>query len=404
MKEVSGGITAAKGFLASGVFCGIRRNKTKKDLALIYSEKPCTAAAMYTQNKVKGAPIYVTMEHLEDGMCQAVICNSGNANTCNADGVEIAKKMCLALSDVLKIKQSDIIVASTGVIGQPLNVDVIISGIEPLVLSLSKEGAQNAAEAIMTTDTMKKEIAVEFEIGGKTAYIGGIAKGSGMINPNMATMLSFITTDANITSQMLKKALKASAEQTYNMVSVDGDTSTNDMVSVMANGEAGNPLIDSENGDYETFIKALNHVNTYLAKMMAKDGEGASKLIECTVKNACDIKTARLLAKSVIKSNLVKAAVFGADANWGRILCALGYADADFIPEKTDVYFKSEAGEVKVCENGMGLDFNEELAKNILQKSEIQINIDLKDGSASATAWGCDLTYDYVRINGDYRT
>ena len=404
IKLIEGGVTAAKGFTAGGVHCGIRKNRTKKDLAIIFSEKKAAAAAVYTTNLVKGAPLTVTKNNISDGYAQAVICNSGNANTCNANGVEVAEKMCEALANELKISAKDIVVASTGVIGQPLNLQVITDGIPALVKSLSKNGTDDAAEGIMTTDTIKKEVAVEFEIGGKVCRMGGIAKGSGMIHPNMATMLVFITTDANISPAMLSKALSGDIADTFNMVSVDGDTSTNDMVTVLANGMAENEIIDSEGEAFDTFMKALNTINVGLCRMIAGDGEGATKLLECAVCGGKDIKTAKTVAKSVICSSLLKAAMFGADANWGRVLCAIGYSGADVDIHKIDVAFKSVKGEITVCVNGAGVDFSEEKAKEILLEKNIDILIDLKDGEAKATAWGCDLTYDYVKINGDYRT
>ena len=404
MKTVNGGVCAAKGFYANGIHCGIRKNKIKKDLSLIYSEKIANAAAVYTTNLVKGAPLVVTKQNLSDGKAQAIICNSGNANTCNANGIEIAEKMCGLLADNMKIKASNVVVASTGVIGQPLCIDPIANGIPSLIGGLSKDGGESAAEGIMTTDTVKKEIAVEFEIGGKICTIGGIAKGSGMIHPNMATMLVFITTDCAISSEMLSKALSTDIQNTFNMVSVDGDTSTNDMVTVLANGMAENSEIVAEGADFDAFMKALNTVTVYLCRMIASDGEGATKLLECRVSGAKDISTAKTVAKSVICSSLLKAAMFGADANWGRVLCAIGYSGADVDVTKVDVSFKSPKGEIAVCQNGAGVDFSEELAKEILLEKEIEILVSVGSGSASATAWGCDLTYDYVKINGDYRT
>lgn len=404
MKRIDGGICAAKGFTASGIHCGIRKNKTKKDLALIFSEIPASAAAVYTTNLVKGAPLTVTKKHISNGKAQAVICNSGNANTCNADGVEIAEKMSSLIADELKISADDIVIASTGVIGQPLNVEPIANGIPELVKQLSKDGCDAAAEGIMTTDTVKKEIAIEFEVGGKICHIGGIAKGSGMIHPNMATMLVFITTDVAISSEMLGKALSSDIADTFNMVSVDGDTSTNDMVTVLANGLAGNEEIVADGEDFETFMKALNSVTVYLCRMIAGDGEGATKLLECKVSGAKDTATAKTVAKSVICSSLLKAAMFGADANWGRVLCAIGYSGADVDVTKVDVSFESKAGKIDVCKDGAGIEFSEEIAKEVLLEKEIDIIIGLNDGDAQATAWGCDLTYDYVKINGDYRT
>ncbi|HPD02139.1 MAG: bifunctional glutamate N-acetyltransferase/amino-acid acetyltransferase ArgJ [Christensenellales bacterium] len=404
MDFISGGVCAPKGFKASGVHCGIRKNKSKRDLALIYSEAEAAAAAVYTKNLVKGAPILVTKKNLSDGRARAVICNSGNANTCNADGVEIAEAMCRLLADELKISPADVIVASTGVIGQPLPIEPIKNGIKPLVAALGNGNSALAAEAIMTTDTALKEVAATFEIDGKTCTVGGIAKGSGMINPNMATMLVFITTDAAITPEMLTLALKEDVKDSFNMISVDGDTSTNDMVSVMANGTAQNKLIDKKNAAYRKFKEALFEVTKYLCRAIAKDGEGATKLIECRVFGAASKKTARTVAKAVISSSLVKSAIFGADANWGRILCAAGYSGADIDVEKVDVSFESSAGAVAVCKSGASIDFDEPLAKAVLSESEIIINVKLNAGKASATAWGCDLTEAYVKINSGYRT
>ena len=404
MKIISGGICAAQGFKASGIHCGIRKNRTKKDLALIVSDVQANAAAVYTTNLVKGAPLSVTKEHLYNGKAQAVICNSGNANTCNADGIDVAKKMCKLVEEHIKIDSNDVIVASTGVIGQPLNVAPIADGMNALCNSLSYCGGTDAAEAIMTTDTTLKEIAYEFEINGRTCHIGGIAKGSGMIHPNMATMLVFITTDVAISSEMLSTALKGNIQNTFNMVSVDGDTSTNDMVAVLANGMAENDEIISFGNDYDTFCDALNSVNVYLCRMIAADGEGATKLLECKVSGAKNQETAKTVAKSVICSSLLKAAMFGADANWGRVLCAIGYSGADVDINKIGVSFTSVKGTVEVCKNGAGIDFSEEIAKEILLEKEITINVELCDGSYTASAWGCDLTYDYVKINGDYRT
>ena len=404
MKIINGGVCAAKGFTANGIHCGIRKNRTKRDLALIYSENVASAAAVYTTNLVKGAPLIVTKNNISDGKAQAVICNSGNANTCNADGIEIAEKMCELLSDKMNIKASDVVVASTGVIGQPLSIEPISNGIAELVNGLSKYGSDNAAEGIMTTDTVKKEIAVEFEVDGKICTIGGIAKGSGMIHPNMATMLVFITTDCAISSEMLSKALSSDIKNTFNMVSVDGDTSTNDMVTVLANGMACNKEIIAEGDDFEKFMKALNRVTVYLCRMIAGDGEGATKLLECKVSGAKDELTAKTVAKSVICSSLLKAAMFGADANWGRVLCAIGYSGADVDVTKVDVSFKSVKGEITVCKNGAGIEFSEDKAKEILLEKEIEIIISVGNGEGCAVAWGCDLTYDYVKINGDYRT
>lgn len=404
MEIISGGICAAKGFKASGIHCGIRKNKLKRDLALIYSECRATAAAVYTTNLVKGAPLTVTKAHLTDGYAQAVICNSGNANTCNANGIEIAEKMSELCADSLNISSSDVVVASTGVIGQPLDITPIANGIPSLVKELSADGGANAAEGIMTTDTIKKEIAVSFNIGGKECRIGGIAKGSGMIHPNMATMLVFITTDCAISSDLLKKALSNDIQNTFNMVSVDGDTSTNDMVTILANGMAGNETITEENEDFAVFMKALNTVTVDLCRHIAADGEGATKLLECKVSGADSEKTAKTVAKSVICSSLTKAAMFGADANWGRVLCAIGYSGADVDVTKIDVSFRSVKGEIPVCKDGAGIEFSEEIAKEILLEKEIEILVNLNDGEFNSTAWGCDLTYDYVKINGDYRT
>ncbi len=403
MKQISGGICAAKGFTASGVHCGIRKNKTKKDLALIFSEKKATAACVYTTNLVKGAPITVTKNNVADGYAQAFICNSGNANTCIANGVEIAEEMCALVSKELGISEKDIIVASTGVIGQTLDITPIAEGIPALVKELKADSA-DAAAAIMTTDTVEKCVSYSFEIGGKECRIGGIAKGSGMIHPNMATMLVFVTTDCAISQAMLQKALSEDVKSSFNMVSVDGDTSTNDMVSVMANGLAGNEEITAEGAEFNEFCKALNAVTTHLCRMIAGDGEGATKLLECIVDGAASKEIAVTVSKSVICSSLFKAAMFGADANWGRVLCAIGYSGADVDVTKIDVSFKSVAGQVDVCKNGAGIDFSEEIAKKVLSEKEIQVLISLNSGVFGATAWGCDLTYDYVKINGDYRT
>ena len=404
MKQISGGVCAAKGFKANGIHCGIRKNRTKKDLALIVSETPAAAAAVYTTNLVKGAPLTVTKAHIADGIAQAVICNSGNANTCNENGIEIAEQMSDLLAKELNISSKDIVVASTGVIGQPLDITPIANGISALVAGLSTDGCNAAAEGIMTTDTVQKEIAVEFEIDGKTCRIGGIAKGSGMIHPNMATMLVFITTDTAISPALLQKALSGDVAETFNMVSVDGDTSTNDMVTVLANGMAGNTPIETEGDAFAVFMKALNTVTVNLCRMIAGDGEGATKLLECTVSGAEDLTVARTVAKSVICSSLLKAAMFGADANWGRVLCAIGYSGAPVDVSRVDVAFRSPKGEITVCQNGAGVDFSEEKAKEILLERNIEILISIGDGSIRATAWGCDLTYDYVKINGDYRT
>jgi len=404
IKLISGGVCAATGFKASGIHCGIRKNRTKKDLALIVSDRKASAAAVYTTNLVKGAPLTVTKDHISDGFAQAVICNSGNANTCNADGIEIAEKMSALVEEATGIDARDVVVASTGVIGQPLSTEPIANGMARLVGALSENGGADAAEAIMTTDTRMKEVAVEFTVGGKVCRLGGIAKGSGMIHPNMATMLVFITTDAAISSEMLRRALRCDVADTFNMVSIDGDTSTNDMVTVLANGAAGNAEITEVNADFEIFMKALNTVTVHLCRMIAGDGEGATKLLECRVSGAASESVAKTVAKSVICSSLLKAAMFGADANWGRVLCAIGYSGAPVDVDTIDVSFRSDAGEILVCKNGAGVDFSEEKAKEILLRDEIEILVSLGDGDMSATAWGCDLTYDYVKINGDYRT
>ena len=404
MRVVEGGVCAAKGFTAGGIHCGIRRNHTKKDLSLIFSAVPASAAAVYTTNLVKGAPLIVTKKHLQNGIAQAVICNSGNANTCNANGIEIAEAMSVLTAKQLGIAADNIIVASTGVIGQPLSIDPIANALPDLVEGLSVDGGKDAALGIMTTDTVMKEIAVEFEVGGKVSHIGGIAKGSGMIHPNMATMLVFITTDCAISSDMLQKALSGDIANTFNMVSVDGDTSTNDMVTVLANGMAGNDTITCEGEDFNIFMKALNTVTVDLCRKIAGDGEGATKLLECRVTGGKSEAIAKTVAKSVICSSLLKAAMFGADANWGRVLCAIGYSGADVDVNKVDVSFRSCGGQVDVCKDGAGIPFSEEAAKEVLLQKEIEILVGLNDGDARATAWGCDLTYDYVKINGDYRT
>ena len=403
LKQVQGGVCAAKGFSANGVHCGIRKNKTKLDLALIYSEKQASAASVYTQNLVKGAPLTVTKNNIANGKAQAIICNSGNANTCNANGIEIATQTCELLAKELGICPTDVVVASTGVIGQPLDITPIANGIPALVKGLGAH-SDLACEGIMTTDTRPKEIAFEFVVGGKTCRIGGIAKGSGMIHPNMATMLVFVTTDCAISDEMLKKALSADVKDSFNMISVDGDTSTNDMVSVLANGMAENEEITCDGTGYDAFCKALNAVTTYLCREIAKDGEGATKLLECKVCGGKTTEIAKIVAKSVICSSLFKAAMFGADANWGRVLCAIGYAGVDVDVNKVDVAFRSAKGEIAVCKNGAGVEFSEEKAKEILLEQEIEVLIALNDGDGKATAWGCDLTYDYVKINGDYRT
>lgn len=410
-KIIDGGVCAPKGFKANGVYCGIKKPSNsnaphKNDLGMILSDTACSTAAVYTTNKVKGAPILVTKANLEKtgGISKAVIVNSKNANTCNADGVEKAEKMCALTADVLGIQPEEVIVASTGVIGQILPIEPIENKIGDLAKSLSYTGNVECATAIMTTDTIKKEYAVQFEIDGKICTIGGMAKGSGMIHPNMATTLNFITTDTAISSAMLQKALDEIVKVTYNCLSIDGDTSTNDMVSVMANGLAGNNEITQENDAFEAFKAGLYQVMANLTRMLAKDGEGAGKLLEC-ICTGCPAKDdAITVAKSVIGSTLFKCAIFGEDANWGRILCAIGYADAEFDIDKVDVALKSEFGEIDVCKNGAGVDFSEEKAAEILKSDEIQVLVNLNQGNESATAWGCDLTYDYVKINGDYRT
>jgi glutamate N-acetyltransferase/amino-acid N-acetyltransferase len=404
MKRVDWGVCASAGFKAYGMHCGIRKNKTKQDLSLIFSEVLADAAAVFTTNLVKGAPLLVTKEHLKDGKAQAIICNSGNANTCNANGIEIAEETCKLLADELHIPAENVIVGSTGVIGQPMSIEPFKNGIPALVAGLTPEGSQDAALGIMTTDTKLKEIAFEFEIDGKPCHIGGIAKGSGMIHPNMATMLVYITSDVNIDSKLLQKALSDTVADTFNMISVDGDTSTNDTVAIMANGMAGNTRITEENADYHIFQNALNELMVYLCRKIAKDGEGATKLLECKVSGAKTKEIARTVAKSVICSSLVKAAMFGSDANWGRVLCAIGYSGADVDVTKVDVSFKSDKGCIEVCKDGAGVPFSEEIAKEILLEDEIEILVSLNSGDASATAYGCDLTYDYVKINGDYRT
>lgn len=403
IKLVSGGVCAPKGFSANGIHCGIRKNKTKKDLSLIYSEKKANTVAVYTTNLVKGAPLAVTKSHISDGFAQAIICNSGNANTCNANGIEIAEQMSSLVASQLNISASDVVVASTGVIGQPLDIEPIKVAVPELVKGLGDKSL-DAVEGIMTTDTKPKQVAISFEIGGKTCTIGGIAKGSGMIHPNMATMLVFITTDCDIDSKMLQTALSTDVQNTFNMLSIDGDTSTNDMVVVMANGMAGNKKITDFGEDYQTFLKALNSVNVFLSKSIVGDGEGATKILECQVTGAKTLADAKTVAKSVACSSLLKCAMFGADANWGRVLCAIGYSGANVDVTKIGVKFKSNKGEITVCENGAGVDFSEEKAKEILLQEEIDILISLNDGEYDATAWGCDLTYDYVKINGDYRT
>lgn len=413
MKIIEGGICAAKGFKANGTYCGIKRPandnpsiKHKNDICLYVSDVVCNAAAVYTQNKVKGAPITVTKANLEKSgnKAIAVIANSKNANTCNADGVEKADKMCQLVADELNIPKEQVIVASTGVIGQILPIEPIEQAVPVLAKGLCYNKNLEAATAIMTTDTVKKEYAVEFEIGGAVCHLGGMAKGSGMIHPNMATTLNFITTDCAISCELLQKALSEITKVTYNCLSIDGDTSTNDMVCIMSNGLANNEEISQENESYETFKSALYEVMANLTRMLAKDGEGATKLLECICSGAPDKDTAITVAKSVICSSLFKSAMFGEDANWGRVLCAIGYADAEFDIDKVDVDLKSDKGIITVCKNGSGVEFSEEKAAEVLSSDEIYILINLNQGDCDATAWGCDLTYDYVKINGDYRT
>ena len=407
IKEIENGVVAPKGFTANGIHAGIRDNKSKIDLALIMSEVPGNAAAVYTTNKVKAAPIYVTISNLNDGKAQAMICNSGNANTCNADGIEIATRTCEILAANTNVKANDVIVASTGVIGMPMSIKPFETGIPEILKGMGnkKENAELACKGIMTTDTVMKTIAVEFELDGKTCKIGAMTKGAGMIAPNMATMLCFITTDVCASSKVLDAALHEAVADSFNMLSVDGDTSTNDTCSIIANGLAGNKMIDDINSnDYKLFVEALKYVTINLAKKMAKDGEGASHLLVCHVVNAKTTNDAKIVAKSVIQSSLLKAAIFGADANWGRVLCAIGYSKADVDVLKVDMAFKSNKGTIETCKNGAGIPFSEEKAKEILLEEDITIEINLNDGKGEAEAFGCDLTYDYVKINGDYRS
>lgn len=404
MKIIDGGVCAAKGFQAGGIRCGVKESRETDDTAVIYSECECAAAAVYTMNRVKAAPLYVTMEHLENGVAQAIIANAGNANACAPDSAENARRMARAAARLLDVAEEDVVVASTGVIGARLNIECIEKNLPKLVLSKDASGSERANRAVMTTDTCPKTAAVEFQIGGKTCRIGGICKGSGMIHPNMGTMLAFLTTDCAITHEMLTDALQETVRKTYNRVTIDGDTSTNDMCVVLANGLADNELIEWQNEEYQTFCRALHEVNTRLARQIAADGEGASRLISCTVRNSRSEEAAERLAKTVVGSSLVKAAMFGADANWGRVLCAMGYSKAPFRPEYVSITFESAAGSVKVCEKGAGLSFDEELAKKVLSEKEVCILVDVNEGTSCATAWGCDLTYDYVKINGAYRT
>ena len=407
IKMIGGGVCAAQGFKAGGIHVGVKNNKTdKKDVALIVSEVECSAAAVFTKNVVKAAPIHVDKKHLENGKAWAIVVNSGNANACAPKGEENAIKMCQAAARYIGCDPSDVLVSSTGVIGQTLNVAVIENGMEELYNSIehSAEGSLAAAQAIMTTDTVKKEVALETVIGGKTVHMGGIAKGSGMIHPNMGTMLCFLTTDCAISPEMIKTALLETVNVSFNRISVDGDTSTNDSCIVLANGLAGNPEITEKGEDYAAFLQALQTLCIQLAKEMASDGEGAKHLMVCSVAGAADEAQAETVAKSVIGSNLTKCAIFGADANWGRVLCAMGYSGAQFDPEKVDVHFTSAAGDILVCSQGRGVDFDEDLAKKILSEHDVEINITMGEGDASCTCWGCDMTYDYVKINGDYRT
>ena len=406
LKEISGGVCAAKGFTASGIHCGVKAGSSpdKNDLALILSEKECAAAAVYTLNRVKAAPIYVTMDHLEDGVAWGVVANSGNANACCPMSHENAQAMCEAAAQATGREAGDFVVASTGVIGQTINIGAIQAGLPRAAAALSADGSDSAATAIMTTDTVKKEIAVCVEIGGREVKIGAIAKGSGMIHPNMGTMLAFVTTDCAITHEMLSEALHEVVARTFNRVTVDGDTSTNDMCVVLANGMAGNAQIEWKDEDFSAFQGALDYVCRHLARAIAGDGEGASKLVTCRVVGARSEESAERLAKAVVGSSLVKAAMFGADANWGRVLCAMGYSKAPFRPEHVDISFQSAAGDIPVCRQGDGLAFDEDKAKEVLSQKEVVIAVDLHEGDESAECWGCDLTYDYVKINGDYRT
>jgi len=403
-KEITGGVTAAKGFKTAGVHCGVKAGRTKRDLGLIVADCDCVAAGVFTRNKVKASCVHLTMEHIKSGKARAVVCNSGNANACAPEGYENAVRMAKCTADIVGCAVSDVIVCSTGVIGQRINVEAIEKGIPAAYALLSTDANDDMCEAILTTDTVKKECAVETVIGGKTVSVGGICKGSGMIHPNMGTMLGFVTTDAAISHEMLQKALSEITEATFNRVSVDGDTSTNDTCVVLASGMAGNTCIESDGDDYKAFYEALYAVMLHLAKAIAKDGEGATKLITCTIDGCATNEKADNLTKSVICSSLTKAAMFGADANWGRVLCAMGYSGEEFDPETVDVSFVSAAGVVDVCKDGKALNFDEDLAKKVLTEAEITIKIALKEGNCSGYAFGCDLTYDYVKINGDYRT
>ena len=404
---IGGGVCAAKGFRAAGVHAGVKTHaEWKKDVALIVSDVDCAAAAVFTKNAVKAAPIHVDRKHLADGRARAVIANSGNANACAPQGEENAERMCAAAAQALGCKPEDVLVSSTGVIGQRINVEAVEAAIPALCAALerSAEASDAAGHAIMTTDTVKKEAAVETTVGGKTVRMGGVAKGSGMIHPNMGTMLCFLTTDCAISPEMIKTALLETVSVSFNRISVDGDTSTNDTCLVLANGLAGNEPITAKGPDYDAFLAALRALCTELAKKMASDGEGARHLITCTVQGAKSEKSAETIAKSVVSSTLTKAAIFGADANWGRVLCAMGYSGEDFDPDQVNVHFASAAGDVQVCAKGRGLDFDEDLAKKVLTEHDVEINISMGEGEASCTCWGCDITYDYIKINGDYRT
>lgn len=401
---IEGGVTAARGFSAAGIHCGIRKNRSKKDLALIFSDRPAAAAAVYTRNLVKGAPLTVTKRHLENGTARAIVCNSGIANTCAADGIETAEEMCRLAAEALGVDVMDVLPASTGVIGPSLPLAPIAAAMPALAAALSETGSSEAAEAIMTTDTVKKEFALTFRAGGKTCTLGGIAKGSGMIAPNMATMLCFLTTDAAVTPTLLYEALLDAVGDTFNMLTVDGDTSTNDTVALLANGAAENPLISSKGEDYDAFCGALRMLCAAIVRALAADGEGATRLLEVRLRGGASRHDARMAARAVAGSSLLKAAIFGADANWGRVLCAIGYSGAQVDVSGVDVAFVSKAGQIEVCKNGAGIPFDEDTAKTVLTQPEVTVDIRLRDGEAAATAWGCDLTYDYVKINGDYRS
>ncbi len=405
-KEINGGVCAPKGFRASGVHCGVKGdgNTAKKDLALIVSDVECAAAGTFTTNQVKASPVYLSMKNVADGKAKAIVCNSGNANACAPQGEENALKMCEETAKILGLAPEEVLVASTGVIGHTLNIDAIVNGLPAAEKALSYEGSEDAAGAIMTTDLVMKQISVELELGGKAVRIGGIAKGSGMIHPNMGTMLSFVTTDAAVEGETLKKMLRDVVRVTFNRISVDGDTSTNDTCLILANGLAENALITEGTADYEAFREALTFVLRTLAVKIAKDGEGATKLITCNVTGASGEERAEVIAKAVIRSPLVKTAMFGSDANWGRVLCAMGYSGEEFDPAEVTIGFASRAGSIEVCTGGQGLEFDEDQALKVLSEDEVEINITMQEGTNSVTAWGCDLTYDYVKINGDYRT